>query len=218
MNGKASRPAARSRLTQSGAVLENGLVRAEFNDRAELISYVDKSTGREFAAGPMNRLLMFKDVPRLFDAWDIDSNYILEPVALDEPVSLTVLEGEGLRAVLRMERRIENSGFSQQIVLAANSRRVDFRTAVQWDALHRLLKGSFPMNVAATEAINEIQFGYMTRPTHRSRAYDSDRFEVCQQRYSALAGQTHGEAIINDCKYGISQLGSDLQLTLLRAA
>lgn len=74
------------------------------------------------------------------------------------------------------------------------------------------------MDVAASEGINEIQFGYMTRPTHRSRLYDSDRFEVCNQRYSALCDQSHGAAVLNDCKYGVSMNENRLQLTLLRAA
>ena len=215
---KASAPEASAALTENGAVLENALVRAAFNRDAEMISFVDKATGREFAAGPMNRLKLFKDVPRLFDAWDIDSNYMLQPVAIEGEVKLTVGQARGLRASLRMERRVSNSTFSQEISLDALSRRVNFTTHVEWNELHRLLKVSFPVDVQATDAINEIQFGYMTRPTHRSRLYDSDRFEVCQQRYTALADQTHGAAVLNDCKYGVSQLGSDIQLTLLRAA
>ncbi|MBQ8954013.1 MAG: alpha-mannosidase, partial [Clostridia bacterium] len=176
------------------------------------------ATGREFAAGAMNRLLAYKDVPRLFDAWDIDSNYIQQPVALDEPVELTIREDKGLRAVLHVKRQVMNSTFEQDIVLRADSRRLDFETRVDWHELHRLLKVSFPVDVKATEGINEIQFGYMTRPTHRSRLYDSDRFEVCNQRYSALCDQSHGAAVLNDCKYGISMNGNALELTLLRAA
>jgi len=103
-------------------------------------------------------------------------------------------------------------------VLEAGSRRVDFVTTVDWNELHRLLKVTFPVNVQASEGINEIQFGYMNRPTHRSRLYDSDRFEVCNQRYSALCDMSHGAAVLNDCKYGISMNGNELQLTLLRAA
>ena len=215
---KARGPQASATLTKTGVVLENDLVRAVINDRAEVTSFIDKQTGREFAKEPMNRLLMFKDVPRLFDAWDIDSNYALQPVDVDGPAKMAVSEECGLRASITMERTILNSVFSQKIVLKAGSRRLDFETHVDWHELHRLLKVSFPVNVEATEAINEIQFGYMTRPTHRSRSYDTDRFEVCQQRYSALCDQTHGAAILNDCKYGISQIGSALQLTLLRAA
>jgi alpha-mannosidase len=218
VNVHTKQPAASAKLTNGGAVLENELVRAVFNGRAEVVSYMDKQTGREYAAQPMNRLLLFKDVPRLFDAWDIDSNYIAQPVDIEEPVKLSVREASGLRAVLTMERKVSNSVFTQEIVLAANSRRIDFKTHVVWNELHRLLKVSFPMTVEATEAINEIQYGYLTRPAHRSRNYDKDRFEVCQQRYSALCDQTHGAAILNDCKYGISQLDNELQLTLLRAA
>lgn len=211
-------PVASARLTKDGAVLENELIRAVFNDRAEVVSFTDKQTGREYAAQPMNRLLLFKDVPRLFDAWDIDSNYILQPVEINEPVKLSIREASGLRAVITMERTVSNSVFTQDIILAANSRRIDFKTHVAWNELHRLLKVSFPVAVEATEAINEIQYGYLTRPAHRSRSYDKDRFEVCQQRYSALCDQTHGAAILNDCKYGISQLDNEMQLTLLRAA
>ena len=215
---KADAPAACARITENGAVLENALVRAELNSRGEIVSFVEKESGREFAAGPMNRLLMFKDVPRVFDAWDIDSNYILQPVEIDEPVELSVREADGLRAVIHLSRKLLNSVFEQDIVLKADSRRVDFETEVDWNELHRLLKVEFPVAVNATEGINEIQFGYMTRPTHRSRLYDSDRYEVCNQRYSALVDQSHGAAVLNDCKYGISMNGNALQLTLLRAA
>jgi len=213
---QAEAPAAHAALTDSGAVLENAHVRVVLNNRGEVISFVRKDSGREFASGSMNRLLMYKDVPRLYDAWDIDSNYILQHVALEEPVTLTVVES-GLRAVLRVERRISESVFTQDIVLAADSCRLDFVTTVDWHELHRLLKVEFPVDVQSSEGINEIQFGYMARPNHRSRLYDSDRFEVCNQRYSALCDMSHGAAVLNDCKYGISMNGNALQLTLLRA-
>ena len=214
----AARNAVSVRETAEGLVMENEAVRAVISRRGEVISFADRATGREFAAGAMNRLRMFKDVPRLFDAWDIDSNYALQPVALEEPVEIRILEAGGLRAAVRVSRRIQNSAFEQEIRLTAGSRRLDFVTRVDWHELHRLLKVEFPVDVQAPEAINEIQFGYMKRPTHRSRPYDCDRFEVCNQRYSALCDESHGAAVLNDCKYGISMNGNALQLTLLRAA
>ena len=194
-NARTRRP---RRRTARASCSENAVVRAVINARGEVVSFVDRETGREFAGGAMNRLLMYKDVPRLFDAWDIDSNYILQPVAIDEPVTVTIAEAKGLRAVVHVERKLLNSTFAQDIVLEAGSRRIDFVTRVDWHELHRLLKVHFPVAVQATEAINEIQFGYMTRPTHRSRLYDSDRFEVCNQRYSALCDASHGAAVLND--------------------
>ena len=104
-----------------------------------------------------------------------------------------------------------------QMYLAADSRRIEFETEVDWKEMHRLLKAGFPVNVYAENGINEMQFGFVEHPTHRSRAYDKDRFEVCNHRYSALADGAHGAAVLNDCKYGISMNGNALELTLLRA-
>ena len=58
----------------------------------------------------------------------------------------------------------------------------------------------------------------MKRPTHRSRPYDADRFEVCNHRYTALCDENRGAAVLNESKYGISMLGDEIALTLLRAA
>ena len=199
-------------------LLENEEIRAVISSHGEVTSFIDKRSGREFADGAMNRLLMFKDVPRKFDAWDIDSHYILQPVTLDEAAAVTIRETGGLRAVIHVERKVLHSEFSQDIILTAGSRRLDFVTKMDWQELHRLLKVEFPVKVQAEEGINEIQFGYMKHPTHRSRLYDIDRYEVCNQRYSALCDESHGAAVLNDCKYGISMNGNALQLTLLRAA
>ena len=200
-----------------GYVLENSQVRAVVDGRGEVVSFVLKESGREYAAQPMNRFRLYKDVPRLFDAWDIDSNYILQEVKAATEVSVEKV-GEGLEGVLKVSGRISESGFTQYIRLAADSRRLAFETEVDWKELHRLLKVSFPVDVYAENGINEMQFGYVERPAHRSRLYDKDRFEVCNHRYSALCDGSHGAAVLNDCKYGISMNGNALELTLLRAA
>lgn len=208
----------RARLTERGAVLENRFVRVELNRLGEVVSFIGRESGREYAAGPMNRLLAYKDVPRKFDAWDIDSNYIDQPVPLEDRADITVPEAGGLRAVVHVSRTVMNSRWEQDIVLTACGPRLDFVTDMDWRELHRLLKVDFPAAVTAAEGFNEIQFGYVARPTHRSRPCDQDRFEVCNQRYSALCDEGHGAAVLNDCKYGISMEGNSLRLSLLRAA
>ena len=207
-------------LTQDGDtfILENNQVKAVVDGKGEVVSFVLKTSGREFAAEPMNRFHLYKDVPRLFDAWDIDSNYIDQEITAAEDVKVTVESTGSLRSVLKVTGRISNSSFVQYIRLDADSTRLEFETAIDWKELHRLLKVGFPVNVFAENGINEMQFGYVERPTRRSRAYEKDRFEVCNHRYSALCDQAHGAAVLNDCKYGISMNGNALELTLLRAA
>ena len=199
-----------------GFTMENSQVKAAVNEKGEVISFVLKESGREFAADAMNRFHLYKDVPRLFDAWDIDSNYIDQEIEAAKNVAVS-MEADGLEGVLKVTGEISNSTFTQYIRLAADSRRIEFETEIDWKEMHRLLKAGFPVNVYAENGINEMQFGFVEHPTHRSRDYDKDRFEVCNHRYSALADGAHGAAVLNDCKYGISMNGNALELTLLRA-
>lgn len=199
-----------------GFVMENRLVKAVVNHTGEVLSFILKSSGREFAAEPMNHFRMYKDVARLFDAWDIDSNYVRQEVKALEDAK-TEMVSKGLEGVLKVTGRISKSCVQQYIRLEADSTRLVFDTIIDWKELHRLLKVCFPVDVYAENGINEMQFGYVERPAHRSRDYDKDRFEVCNHRYSAFCDGTHGAAVLNDCKYGISMNKNALELTLLRA-
>ncbi|MBR6525541.1 MAG: alpha-mannosidase [Clostridia bacterium] len=199
-------------------VVNNGLIRAEFNQKGEIIRLTDLESGIERVSNPANCLKMYKDTPRMFDAWDIDSMYDMSPVELDGESKLTVLEQDAWRVTLLLERKVSNSSWRQEIVIEAESRQITFRTHADWQEKHRLLKVAFPTGVHAEDAENEIQFGYVKRPTHRSRKYDADRFEVCNHRYTALHDEKGGAAVLNDCKYGVSMMGDEIGLTLLRAA
>ncbi len=217
-SGLAPEEAVRVSSDAEGAVLQNSKVKAVFDKNGELISFLLLESGREFAAGSMNRLLLYKDVPRVFDAWDIDRPYEQQFVESGRCTGMRVVEDTPYRCALEIKREIGNSALTQIVSLESGSIRVEFDTTVEWHELHRLLKVSFPVDVAATEAVNEMQFGYVKRPTHRSRAYEKDRFEVCNHRYTALCDEGHGAAVLNDCKYGVSMLDNAINLTLLRAA
>lgn len=198
-------------------IMENRPVKVVINSKGEVISFVLKESGREFAAGVMNRFRLYKDVPRLFDAWDIDSHYIDQEVEAAVDVKVVPVSS-GIEGVLKVTGKISKSSFTQYIRLGADSRRLEFETEVDWKEMHRLLKTDFPVEVYSENIINEMQFGFVERPAHRSRVYDQDRYEVCNHRYSAFCDGSHGAAILNDCKYGISANGNAMQLTLLRAS
>ncbi len=67
--------------TADGFQMENALVKASVNRRGEVTSFVLKESGREFADGAMNRFRLFKDIPRRWDNWDIDSNYVCQEIS-----------------------------------------------------------------------------------------------------------------------------------------
>jgi alpha-mannosidase len=206
-----------SGATATARSLENELLRVEFNGQGEIASLFDKEAGRELTAEPCNVLRMYKDVPTRCDAWDIESMYPLAPVELPGEAAFDVVAGGPLAAVARIHRQLGESSLVQEVWMRRGSRRVEFRTVVDWQESHKLLKVAFPVHVHATEAVHEIQFGHVRRPTHKSRPFDADRFEVCNQKWTALAEEGRGVAILNDCKYGVNVDRNSINLTLLRA-
>ena len=198
-------------------VMGNGRITVRINPRGELTECTDQR-GHSRLGGKGNVLKMYKDVPRLFDAWDIDSMYDQSPVALEGESSIRIVKATPWKAVVEVARQVDTSSWVQLISLEADSTRIDFDTRVDWHERHRLLKAAFSTGIHTEEGINEIQFGYVKRPTHRSRPYDADRFEVCNHHYTALCDESHGAAVLNESKYGVSMLGDEIALTLLRAA
>ena len=120
-------------------------------------------------------------------------------------------------AALRVKRKVNESELTQRIVLGHDALRLDFVTEIDWREKHKMLKVAFPVSVYAREAIEEVQFGYVKRPTHRSKQSDRDRYEVSNQRYTALCDGGAGAAVLNDCKYGVNVLSNEIRLTLLKA-
>jgi alpha-mannosidase len=215
--GKPAKPAA-SPVAATGRTLENELVKLTFDGTGAIRSIRDKATGEEIAAGPCNELRVFKDVPNWFDAWDIDSMYKLQRVDTEGKAEIAAVASGPLFAALRVKRQILDSQIDQEIVLRAGSRRVEFRTRIEWRERHKLLKVGFPVTVRAEDALHEVQFGHVRRPTHATRPYDAARFEVCNHKWTALVEEARGAAVLNDCKYGVSVEGSDIALTLLKSA
>ncbi|MDR1279758.1 MAG: glycosyl hydrolase-related protein [Opitutaceae bacterium] len=228
-------PPLRVERTTSGCIhIENTHYRLVIDSLGRITSWRDKTGDRELAAAPLNDFRMYRDTPRVCDAWEIESHYAQQPVDISltadgapAPADIEILpslpsdnadsSSPPLAAVIRIRRRLHNSDLEQEIRLARNSRRIEFRTRIRWHEKHKLLKVAFPLALTTHEALHEIQFGHLRRPTHRSRKADQDRFEVCQQKWSALAEENRGVALLNDCKHGISAEQNTLGLTLLRA-
>jgi len=213
-----AKPTIQNTVKASKTCLENEFLKLTLNACGELTSIHDKETGEEFAAGPCNSLRLYKDVPGWFDAWDLDSMYKQQPVELDlKASSLEVVASGPLCAALELKRTIGSSQLTQRITLRQGSRRIDFKTIVDWQESHKLLKVNFPVTIHNEDALHEIQFGYVKRPTHATRPYDAGRYEVCNQKWTALVEESRSAAVLNDCKYGVNVEGNSINLTLLRS-
>jgi len=80
-----------------------------------------------------------------------------------------------------------------------------------------MLKVAFPVDVLAPQATYEIQWGNVTRPTHRNTSWDWARFETCAQKWVDLSEGDYGVSLLNDCKYGHDIHDNVMRITLLRS-
>jgi alpha-mannosidase len=198
--------------------LENDLLRVELNDAGNIIRIFDKARKRDLLppGAVANQFQAFEDRPRTPDAWEIDIFYDDKMWLADPATRIEVVENGPLRAALEIHRRILDSDIVQRISLTHNAARIDFDTRVAWRERHVLLKVAFPVDILAPNAVYEIPWGRIQRPTHRNTSWDWAKFEVPAQKWADLSENDYGVSLINDSKYGYDIRGNVMRLSLLR--
>jgi len=198
-------------------VFSNDFYCARMDGQGRITSLKREDSGYEYVRKPLNEWKLYRDVNVDYDAWELGRMYEQAPEALMGSCRLWVGQLPDGSATAVLERKEPYFTVRQKIRFRMDSPRIDFETEVDWQERHRILKVDFPTTIYTREVLEEIQFGYIRRPTHRSRQYEQDLYETCHHKYAVLTDGENGLAVINDCKYGLSAQDSRLSLTLLRA-
>ncbi len=205
----------------TGKTLETPHYRVTFDKTGKIIGLYDKAADREVVqeGRRLNDLYSAEDLPVFWDAWDIDADYRGRIRVEDTMLSREATADGPLMFALRSRYAIgKASSLVQDMIFYAHSRRIDFRTEVDWHERHTLLKAGFPVNVLAEQCRCEIQFGHVERPMHRNTSWDQARFEMCAHKWVDVSEGDYGVALLNDCKYGHDTLEGMVSITLLRSA
>ena len=195
--------------------ITNGHVRVSFADDGT-VSIHDREHDREVLDGPGNRLVLYRDQPREYDAWDVEEDIYAVGDELPAPTT-EVVESGPVRATVRQTRSFGDSELIQEISLYRDSKRVEFRTVVDWHADEKLLKTHFPVGVRAGDATYETHFGHHERSTTANTTWDQAQYEEPGGRWVSVGEPGYDVALLNDCKNGVNVDGSDISLSLLRA-
>ena len=183
--------------------LDNGVLRVVINERGQIASLIDYASGREaIAPGTVgNRLQLHRDIPNLWDAWDVDEHYRRNVTEIDHVDALD-LDSENDRAAVRIRRSFGSSTIEQQIILTSGSESIEISNDIDWHEQKKLLKLGFGFDVHADRSASETQFGHVFRPTHTNTSWEYARFEICAHRWIQVAEPGYGVAVSNDCIYG----------------
>lgn len=210
--------------------MENDSLKIEINAKTGNIAQIyNKNDGsrKVFADGfEGNELQILKDTGgSSYPAWDlVKSEMNASPVATlnTAPDSIKIVEDTPVRKVVRVSRTWSKSTFMQDIILSADSDRVDVKMNVNWNEDQRMLKIAFPFAADADRAAYEIAYGSVERPTTRDTVADAAKFEVNGHKWADVTDNSaaFGTSILNDSKYGWDALkiksGSDVKATRLR--
>ncbi|WP_010270359.1 alpha-mannosidase [Paenibacillus senegalensis] len=192
----------------------------EWGSDGQLTRIFDRDNNREvLAAGQKGNVLqVFEDKPLAHEAWDIDLFYQEKKEEISDLVRVEVIEEGPLRAVVQFTWTYNRSKICQQMIAYTTHRRIDFYTEIDWHERQRLLKTAFPVEVRATEATYDIQFGNVKRPTHWNTSWDWARFETAGHQWADLSEHGYGVSLLNDCKYGYDIKDNVLRLSLIKSA
>ncbi len=204
-------------ITVSANRIDSKFYTITLDSNANITSIYDKENDREviLPGKAANAIEAFEDLPYNYDNWELSPYYKQKKWDINN-VDLVECINDGARAGLRIVRRFLNSTIAQSIYVYDDLRRIDFETDIDWKESHIVLKAAFPINVHASKAVYETQFGYVERTTHENTSFDSAKFEVCAHKYADISEDDYGVAILNDCKYGYNAEGNTLKLTLLK--
>ena len=207
-------------LKANGLTLENEFLRVTVDPQTGCITslYDKKSSFESIASGGCgNQLTGFKDTPKDYDAWNIDSNFEDVFTNIDKADSVQLMDKGPLRASIRVTRTWQSSKFVQDITLYAGLDRVDVVNDIDWHETHILLKAAFPLAASSGEATFEIPYGSIERPTTRNNKVEQAKFEVPAMRWADLGDGKHGFSLINESKYGYDAKANVLRISLLRS-
>lgn len=209
-----------SAFTVTENTIETPYYHIELNEAGQMTSIFDKEADVEVLADGErgNVLQMFEDKPLAHEAWDIDMFYQEKMREVTDLQSIEVLEQGALQVKLQLTWKYMSTTIKQDLVLYADNKRIDFKTWVDWRERKQLLKVAFPVNVRATYATYDIQYGNVRRATNWNTSWEQARFETVAHKWVDLSERGYGVSLMNDCKYGHDIKDNVMRLTLLKAA
>lgn len=200
-------------------IFENPWFKVVFDKRMQIVSLYEKGTGKELIkeGEKGNVLRTYEDRPMQWDNWDIDIFYKRKPYEADWYSDVRVKENGDVCMVLEFSCGFADSVVEQEVYLYHHLPRIDFKTKAEWKEHHVLLKVHFPVQINASRAAYEIQFGNVERETTNNTSWDTAKFESCGHKWADLSENNCGISLLNDCKYGYGIKKGDMSLTLIKA-
>ena len=210
------------RVVLSDTSMTNGHLAVRWDAAGNITSIIDLVHARELVPnGEYAAVLeLAVDHPVEYDAWDLESWTRSGGVPLTglDGVEVEIVDDGPIVGRVRVRRTFGSSTSILTYQLRAGSPQLEVHIELDWHHDEHLLSMAFPVDVRASTATCDVQFGVVERPTHPSSPWDAAKFEVCAHRFVDLSEPDFGVAILNNGRYGHGLFDGAVRVSLARAA
>ena len=192
--------------------LENDWVRLTFNRTSGALSSIyDKTNGRELLSSAALAEVI-EDYQN--DTWAHAKDSLAGTIGAFGNGSLRLVENGAVCAVMRCESHYNDSTLIQDFTLYRDKPDIDVRVRLDWRETFRILKLTFPLKAENTQAVYEIPYGFIEKPSNGE--------EEPGQAWAAVCGEQDGEkaslAVLTDSCYSYCVDGHTLKFIAVRSA
>ncbi|NVM53388.1 MAG: alpha-mannosidase [Candidatus Helarchaeota archaeon] len=193
--------------------LENSFLKVEINKKSGSISSVyHKHLNKEVLTAPGNKVQIFKErlqisllpIIEQSNAWNIDPSYNKRLIKLKEEIKVELKESGPVRLLVEVQRRSEKPPILivQQIILLADTDRIDFKLYLKYHIKSSIVKLTFPLDVDTEKIHCEIPFGVITRSTKPKTPAQKAQWEIPAHKWVDISQEDFGVTLINKSRYG----------------
>lgn len=199
-------------LLEDVKTLETELYTLHFDTDGSFSSIVLKGNGK-VAVTEANKLRVFIDRG---DAWDFEDDY------RDQREQFMTLAGVKARdfgdfVEIKQDYVYKNSKLLQTILVHKRSPLIEITHDIDWKDTGYMLRAEFLPTAWPDVVHNDIQFGYLDRPTTDNTEHEAAQFEMCCQKWFDLSTDEQGFALLNNAKDGFMSKKGIVSLNLLRS-
>ncbi|MEX0322622.1 MAG: alpha-mannosidase [Puniceicoccaceae bacterium] len=200
--------------------ISNGRVCADFDELGRITSLKIDGADIPFT-DPAGELVLYADHPHAYDAWDIDRATLSNPMVVDSPAEVSVLnEDNGQSCCVSFRRKAgKNSVVTIHYKLNAASYCLGIEYDIDWKDPSILLKAVFPTEYRGRHARYGAPFGSSLRVQQPARPDDEAQFENPFNRWIEVSddGGDEGFFVVSEAKYGATVFQGNVQVSLLRS-
>ena len=202
-------------LTASGNMISNGILTLKFNNDGEIISLTDDQ-GNEHSGAYLNRLTLYSDPFKFYNAWDIDREYYKKKKEVLKAANFEIIKTK--EKITRRNIYIHGkTEIIEDITLKAGSDVAEIGVKCDFYETFKMLRADFMPNIVFDKVKCDIQMGTIVRSAKDETSAEKAQFEICAHKYTDVSDGRKGLSVMSDCKYGYRVKSPLISLNLLRS-